>query len=152
MLLLPVFDTVICPPELFVMVPPELKMPTLSPEFDTVIVPELVRVPELVMPMLLVFDMTSVVPDGITSSSVAAITLPELLIVHVLVGPSHVPPYVGHEVASSVMVAAFASWLNDSNPKTKTEAITRIDIILITHVLFLFSVLELFKRIFFKGS
>ena len=101
--------------------------------FDTVISPPelLARVPLICRLMPSRFDITSVVPDRTTSSSpTTTITLPELRIVHVLVEPSHVPPYVGHEVPSSVMVAAFASWLNDNNPKTKTEAIARIDITL----------------------
>ena len=85
-----------------------MKMP-MVPEFATVIVPELVRMPWLPMPVPAVFAITSVVPTGITSSSPAAIIFPSVVIVHVLVVISHVPPKVGHAVASSVYVVACAS-------------------------------------------
>ena len=65
----------------------------LPPEFDIVIVPELVRVPSLRMPMLSpVFDTTSVVPNGTTSSSPAEIVLPSVMIVQVSGELVHVPP------------------------------------------------------------
>ena len=107
-----VFDTVICPPDMMV------RMPLLSrprsvvkgPEFEVVICPPelMVMMPLLVRPLPpagLVID--SVVPFGITSSSVAFIEWPIVLIVHVL--PAHNPPYEGHELAFSVVVAC-ASW------------------------------------------
>ena len=88
---------------------PLLKMPLLLPLFDTVIVPLLVRVPRIVRPTSLKLSITSVVPDGTTSSSPAAIVLLLVLIVHVLVPAFHTPPNVGHEVPSSVVVVALAS-------------------------------------------
>ena len=103
------FNTVITPPKLLVRLP-LLMMPLPLPVFDTMIVPELVRVPLLVMPVPAVFDITSVVPDGTTSSSPAAIVLPLVLTVHVFVGIVHIPPYVGHEMAFSVVVTAYAFW------------------------------------------
>ena len=105
----------VLPPVLNIMMVPELLMlpPSLipkEPEFDPVICPPecMVMIPPLRRAVPLGFDIFSVVPDGITSSSVAAIELPLVIIVHVLVGILHVP-YVGHEVASSVMVVACAS-------------------------------------------
>ena len=119
----PVFDTVIVPKLVRVA---SLKMPSLLPVFDTVIVPKLVRVPMLVMPVPAEFDITSVVPSGTTSSSPVAIVLPLVLIVHVFVGIFHVPPYVGHDEASSVMVVACASWVAKvDNVKIKAAKIER---------------------------
>jgi len=47
----PVVDTVMVPPELFVMMPPELLSMAINPDvgFNTVMVPELVRDPSLVI-------------------------------------------------------------------------------------------------------
>ena len=107
--LLPVFDIVITPPKLLLMT---LKLSIPLPlVFDTEIIPLLVRVPELTMPVVGTpeFVILSVVPVGTTSSSPEATVAPPALIVHVLVGTLHDPPYVGHEVASSTVVVACAS-------------------------------------------
>src|SRR5262249_41438297 len=109
------------PPEFIAMDPLLMNLPEASPrempllkksEFNIVICPpeSLVRMRRTPIPVVRggLFA-TSVVPDGTISSSLAATRPPPLLSVHVLVPPFHVPLYVGHEVPSSMMVAALAS-------------------------------------------
>ena len=122
----------VLPPEFPIVIIPELLMipPMLipkEPEFVTAIFPPefMVMMPKLRRAVPLGFDIFSVVPDGITSSSVTAIELPLVVIVHVLVGIFHVP-YVGQEVASSVMVVACASWgAKVNNAKINTAKMER---------------------------
>ena len=79
------------------------------PEFDNVICPpdSMVMMPLLVRPLPPAgLFIARVVPIGITSSSLASIELPIVVIVHVL--PAHDPPYVEH-VKEPRVVAAYAS-------------------------------------------
>ena len=107
-LLVPLFTTAIVAPKLLVRIPP-LKMPLLlDPLFATVIVPEFAMVPKLEMPLSALFDITSVVPDGITSSLPTAIEPPLVLTVHVV--PTYDPP--NHDVHTSARFedVANAGW------------------------------------------
>ena len=78
---------------------PELVMPmVLEPKFETVICPPelLVIVPELLMPVsaLAEFDIISVVPDGIIILSPKAILLTLEVTVQVLDPPAHDPSII----------------------------------------------------------
>src|SRR5207249_4992705 len=122
---LPVFDTTIVPPGLLVsMPPPELAMP-VEPEFDTVIVPELDRVPpELrVMPVPCEFDKTRLTPLGMVRVSPEETVMP-LVIVHES-APSHVPPNVeAHVEPSTVPPTAYTVCVEASRISTAIDKMT----------------------------
>ena len=88
------------------------------------IVPEFEMEPLLTIPVTNDVNITSVVPDGITSSSPTAM-LPPVVIVHLFWLLAHAPPSVGQEEAFSVMVVACASWIAKADNEIKTTRIER---------------------------
>jgi len=88
----PEFDTVMVAE--LVMVPP-LARPVLPPEFDIVIVPELVMVPEFEIPVPDGFDTTNIMPAGIVSVSPTPIV--NAVTVQVS-GAVQVPTIASHEL------------------------------------------------------